>query len=77
MAGLAAAAGERVDLGEENVAHTFRVVARGEGGLTASSTISTPPIQVDDELDIELQQVFATVTRNGERVLGLPREPRP
>ncbi len=61
----------RVDVGYENRSHTYEVIARGEHGTSGSSKITTPPIHVDDELDLDLQQFFVTVTRDGRRVLGL------
>lgn len=62
----------RVDLGGENVAHRIEVVARDATGAVARRQIDTPAIRVDEELDLPLQQLYVTVTRDGERVLNLP-----
>jgi Ca-activated chloride channel family protein len=61
----------RVDVGQENVEHRFRVEARGELGTTGTSTIVTPRIRVDEEVNVQLQQLYVTVTRSDSRVLDL------
>ena len=61
----------QVDVGQENVEHDFKVVARSKIGLTGTSAIQTPRIQVDDEVAVELQQLYVTVADSGERVLDL------
>lgn len=63
-----------IDVGEENRGHTIEIRATDAAGETASRTIETPPLTAQFELDIELQQLFVTVTRGGERVAGLERE---
>ena len=63
-----------VDVGQQNVEHRFRVVARGELGTTGSSSIVTPRIRVDEEVHVELQQLYVTVSRADERVLDLREE---
>ncbi|MEM1201670.1 MAG: VWA domain-containing protein [Acidobacteriota bacterium] len=59
-----------VDVGQENREREFRVVARGPGG-EGVSRINTPPIKIDDEVAVELQQLYVTVTRGPRRVLDL------
>ncbi|MEM6454689.1 MAG: VWA domain-containing protein [Acidobacteriota bacterium] len=61
----------RVDVGQENVEHRFRVVAQTESGGAAESVISTPAIKIDEALDVQLQQLYVTVTRDDARVLDL------
>jgi Ca-activated chloride channel family protein len=62
-----------VDFGEENVARRLRAVVRGTAGGSAAAERMVPAIQVDEVMDIELQQLYVTVTRDGRRVLDLDR----
>ncbi|HEX6203778.1 MAG TPA: VWA domain-containing protein [Thermoanaerobaculia bacterium] len=62
-----------VDVGHENVSHTFEVTARDAAGATATGRVVTRTIAVDEAVDLELQQLYVTVTRGGQRVLDLPR----
>lgn len=64
----------RVELGEENREHEFRVTARTLEGKMGQSAVRTPAIRVDEELDLELQQLYVTVTQKGKRVLDLQQE---
>lgn len=61
------------DLGSENEEHAFRVVARTAAGRAGESSIRTPRIEVDEELDLDLQQLYVTAVRDGRRVLDLER----
>ena len=61
----------KVDLGPENREHTFEVVVRGNDGELARRITTTPPIRVDEALDLELRQLYVTVQRSGARVAGL------
>lgn len=61
----------RVDVGQDNVEHRFLVEARGEFGTKGRSTIVTPRIRVDEEVNVELQQLYVTVTHGDRRVLDL------
>lgn len=63
-----------VDVGWENVGHRFEVRAYGREGEQATSRVETPPIRVDLELDLELQQLYVTVSDGEGRVRGLRRE---
>lgn len=63
-----------VDVGWENLEHRFEVRAFGRQGERAESVVVTPPIRVDLELDLELQQLYVTVTDGASRVRGLRRE---
>lgn len=60
-----------VDAGEENVPKRFTAVAHGLSGATGSATVVTPGIPVDLEMDLALQQLYVTVNREDEAVLGL------
>ncbi len=63
-----------VDLGPDNREHRFEVVVRGtEGEITRALRI-TPALHVDEEVDLELRQLYVTVERDGQRVRGLGRE---
>lgn len=64
----------RVDLGQDNVPHSFEVTARDNQGESASARVITRTIEVGLELDLELQQLYITVTRGGERVLNLTKD---
>jgi VWFA-related protein len=60
-----------IDVGEVNVQHLIEVVARDVSGATAHGAVSTGTIPIDDEIDLELQQLYITATRGDERVLDL------
>jgi VWFA-related protein len=64
----------RYDLGEENRPHTFEVVATDTNNRQAKHSVTTAPVPVGDEYEVELQQVYVTVTRDGQRVLDLERD---
>jgi len=61
----------KVDVGDQNKEHEFRVIARSVDGTTATSIVVTPALTVDDSLEIELQQLYVTVTEANRRVLDL------
>ena len=63
-----------IDAGQDNREHRIEVVARGVGGATGSASLATGVIRTDDEVAVELRQLFVTVTHNGERLTGLPQE---
>ena len=63
-----------VDLGDRNLVHEFRARAVDLDGTTAEALLRTPRVAIDDNVDLELQQLFVTVTRDGESVDGLDRE---
>lgn len=62
-----------VDVGEKNEEHTFRVVATEYSGETTEDLVVTPRLQVDEQVDLELQQLYVTVTREGRAVKDLLR----
>ena len=61
------------DLGEENRPHLFEVAATDTDGTTFRAALEMPAIPVDMEIDVELRQLYLTVTRNGARVENLER----
>ena len=63
-----------VDVGFDNVEHEFRVVARTRNGETASSVMVTAALKVDETVEVDLQQLYVTVTSGDRRVLDLERE---
>jgi Ca-activated chloride channel family protein len=63
----------QVDLGEENVEHTFEVVAVDMQGSVARASITTRPMPVSGRIEVELQQLYVTVTQDQERVVDLTR----
>jgi VWFA-related protein len=62
-----------VDVGEDNVEHRFRVTAHTAGGETGQATLVTPVLQIDEQVSLDLQQLFVTVTSGPGRVLDLER----
>lgn len=63
-----------VDLGEENLPHQFSVVAVDVDGNRATHSVNTQPIPISGDYEVELQQLYISVTRDGERVLDIERE---
>jgi Ca-activated chloride channel homolog len=63
-----------VSLGEENAPHRFEVLAYGVSGATGRGGLSTPSFRIDEEVSVNLQQLYVTVTRNGQPVQDLREE---
>ena len=63
-----------VDVGFDNVEHEFRVEVRTQAGETASAVMVTEALQVDEMVEVELQQLYVTVSSAGRRVLDLERD---
>jgi Ca-activated chloride channel family protein len=63
-----------VDLGEKNVPHLFSVVARDVEGNEATHVVATQPIPIAADYEVELQQLYVSVSRQEKRVLDLTRE---
>jgi Ca-activated chloride channel family protein len=63
-----------VDVGQENREHRFEVRAYDRSGQMAESVLVAPPIQIDERLEAELQQLYVTVTDGESRVLDLTEE---
>ncbi len=62
----------RFDVGQQNAEHRIEVVARGTGP-PGEALLVTPPIRVDHEMELTLQQLYVTVTDNGGRVTDVGR----
>ncbi len=63
-----------VDLGESNVPHHFSVVVIDVEGNRASHSVNTVPIPISGDYEVELQQLYVSVIRGGERVLDIGQE---
>ncbi len=63
----------RVDAGTQSREHRFEVVAEDVDGAVGRSLLVSPRLAVDLELELELQQLYVTVTQRGQRVVDLER----
>jgi len=63
-----------VDLGPTNRSHRFSVVARNIDGDEAVASVTTQPVPISADYEVELQQLYVSVTRDGESALDLERE---
>ena len=63
-----------LDVGEENRSHTFEITATDVRGESVTRTVVTSAIAVQMELELDLQQLFVTVTREERRVLDLEQD---
>lgn len=62
-----------VDVGPENAEHSIEVVAYGPSGPIGSASLRTLPLQIDDEIEVGLQQLYVVVDRGGQRANDLTR----
>ncbi len=60
-----------VDVGSSSREHRFEVVAEDMAGNAGRSLLISPEFDVDLELELELQQLYVTVSQQGQRVLNL------
>lgn len=60
-----------VDAGTGSSEHRFEVVVEDTSGDVGRSLLISPEFDVDFALDLQLQQLYATVNRRGRRVLDL------
>ena len=60
-----------VDMGQENQAHTIEITAIDATGAREVRTVTTGMIPINDKVELELQQLYVTATRSGDRVLDL------
>lgn len=63
-----------VDVGEENRDHHFQVIAHPPEGEAVRASLETSSIPVQDEVDVRLQQLYVTVSRDDRRALDLRRQ---
>lgn len=59
------------EAGDQNIKREIKAVVHGASGATATHTVVTNPVHIDDQLDLRLQQLFVTVTRGQNRTLDL------
>jgi Ca-activated chloride channel family protein len=52
-----------VDVGSDNAGHLFEVVVRDAAGAEAMGRVETPPIRIDERVDLQLQQLYVTAHR--------------
>lgn len=64
----------KMDVGQDNEEHRFEVLAYGKDGATGGSSVVTPALRVDEEVKVNLQQLYVTVSEDGRRVQGLTRD---
>lgn len=62
-----------VEVGQDNAEHRFEVVARG-AEATGRALLVSPAYRVDGEIDLDLQQLYVTITRDEQRVLDVRQE---
>ncbi len=64
-----------VDVGDDNAQREFRVVAYGASGSSASDVLATHPVRIDEQMEVQLRQLYVTVSRSGDadsaRILDL------
>ncbi len=63
-----------VDLGEQNLPHRFSVVARDVEGNAATHAVATQPVPIAGDYEVDLRQLYVSVTRDDQRVLDLERQ---
>jgi Ca-activated chloride channel family protein len=63
-----------VDAGNENTTHHIEVIVHDIAGHSSSVEVRTPRLQVDEEIDVDLQQLFVNVESGGRRHTGLKKE---
>jgi Ca-activated chloride channel family protein len=59
------------DVGEENVRREFKAVAHTVSGAVGTDTVVTVPVQVNDEMNLKLRALFASVIHGGRSNLEL------
>jgi Ca-activated chloride channel family protein len=64
-----------IDVGDDNLQREFKVVAWGKSGASAAAALATSPVRIDEQMEVQLRQLYVTVTRSGdadsERILDL------
>ena len=64
----------KVDVGDFNRPHEFRTVVELADGRTLEDEFTTPAIRIDEEVTVQLQQLYVSVLSGGRRVLDLERD---
>jgi VWFA-related protein len=60
-----------LDVGDDNIKREFRAVAHTTTGAAAADTVVTVPVQINDEMNLKLRALFASVVRDGRSNLAL------
>ncbi len=60
-----------VGVADSGVEHRFEVVAENVNGEVGTSLLVSPRFEIDDEVELELQQLYVTVTGQETRALDL------
>jgi VWFA-related protein len=63
-----------VDAGQENREHRIEAVAWDAAGGSATASLTTPVLRVDEQIDVRLQQLFVSVEHGSERLARLGRD---
>lgn len=63
-----------IDVGNDNTEHSIEAVAYGAAGPIGSAKVQTLRLQVDDEIEVGLQQLYVIVERGGVRAGDLTRQ---
>jgi Ca-activated chloride channel family protein len=63
-----------VDLGEMNIDRQFTVIAYGAWGGVGVSTTKVSSLEINENLEIALRQLYVTVERDGRRLQDLSRD---
>lgn len=63
-----------VDLGPENIGHRITLRATDRAGAEATDTVTTQPFPISGEVEVELQQLYVTATRDDDPDVRLDRE---
>jgi Ca-activated chloride channel family protein len=63
-----------VDVGGGGAEHEFTAVAFGISGASATSTVTTPGMLIDDTYQFDLQQLYVTATVDGQPIHDLDRD---
>jgi Ca-activated chloride channel family protein len=60
-----------LDVGDDNIRREFRAVAHTTTGAAAADTVVTVPVQINDEINLKLRALFASVSHGGQSNLAL------
>jgi len=63
-----------VELGDENIDRELKVIAYGAWGGLGAAMVSIDRLEIDENVEIALKQLYVTVERDSSRLLDLGRE---
>ncbi len=64
----------KIDVGPGGLEHSFEVIAHAEDGSKGLASVTTQPLPIGGEVNINLQQLYVVVSKNGQRVANLDSE---